>query len=141
MKNLLRYILIPVIALSFFSCKKDNYSEHGTFLTGSLMYNGDSVQVERNQVLFDGDYKLIIPNGQGPFLWKQTSSGAPDSLAITLKGNQSVNLGVIPYYMVRNTQISAADSNVNATFKADKIVTDPGMAKDIERLSLYINKI
>ncbi|MDQ6890746.1 MAG: DUF3823 domain-containing protein [Bacteroidota bacterium] len=168
MKNSLRYILISMVALSFFACKKDNYSEPGTFLTGSLMYKGDSVQVERNQVpyqiyqygfgkvgavngtfeqdgsysqvLYDGNYKLIIPNGQGPFLWNQTSSGAPDSLAITLKGNQSVNLEVTPYYMVRNTKISVAGGVVSATFKAEQIITDPTMAKSIERVSLYINK-
>ncbi|MEO8414261.1 MAG: DUF3823 domain-containing protein [Ginsengibacter sp.] len=167
MKNLFRYILIPVLVISFYSCKKDNYAEPGTFLTGSLMYKGDSVNVERNQVpfqiyqygfgkvgainstfqqdgsysqvLFDGDYKLIIPNGQGPFVYKQTSSGAPDSLAITLKGNQTVNLEVTPYYMVRNTQISGSGGNVTASFKAEQIITDPTMAKDIERVSLYIN--
>lgn len=168
MKNLFRYILISLVTLSVYSCKKDNYSEPGTFLTGSLMYKGDSVQVERNQVpfqiyqygfgkvgaingtfaqdgsysevLFDGDYKLIIPNGQGPFLWKQTPSGAPDSLAISLHGNQTLNLEVTPYYMIRNTQISANGGSVTATFKAEKIVTDSAMAKDIERVSLYINK-
>jgi len=168
MKNLFQYILISFVALSVYSCKKDNYSEPGTFLTGSLMYKGDSVQVERNQVpfqiyqygfgkvgaingtfaqdgsysevLFDGDYKLIIPNGQGPFLWKQTPSGAPDSLAISLHGNQTLNLEVTPYYMIRNAQISANGGSVTATFKAEKIITDSAMAKDIERVSLYINK-
>ena len=170
MKNLFRYILIPVLVISFYSCKKDNYAEPGTYLTGSLMYKGDSINVERNQVpfqiyqygfgkagainstfqqdgsysqvLFNGDYKLIIPNGQGPFIYKQTSSGAPDSLAITLNGDQKLDLEVMPYYMVRNAQFGyrPADSMVTASFKAEKIITDPAMAKDIERVSLYINK-
>ena len=169
MKNLFRYILIPAFILSFYSCKKDNYAAPGTFLTGSLMYKGDSVNVERNQVpyqiyqygfgkvgqignnttfeqngsysqvLYDGDYKLIIPNGQGPFLWKQDASGNPDSLSISLKGNQTVNLEVTPYYMIRNTQISASGGIVTANFKVEKIITD-SLAKDIERVSLYINK-
>lgn len=168
MKNCFRYILILSGIISFTSCKKDNYAPPGTFLTGKLMYKGDSIQVERNQVpyqlyqfgfgkvgpiggsfeqdgsysqvLFDGDYKLIIPNGQGPFISKQTSSGAPDSLAITLKGNQTMNIEVTPYYMVRNAQISGSGGNVTATFKVEKIITDPAMAKDIERVSLYINR-
>lgn len=167
MKNLFRYIVIPVLFLSFYSCKKDNYAEPGTFLTGAIMYKGDSINVERNQVpyqlyqygfgkvgaingtfeengaysqvLFDGDYKLIIPNGQGPFIFKQTSSGAPDSIAISLHGAQTLNLEVMPYYMVRNTQISSSGGTVTATFKAEKIVTDPAIAKDIERVSLYIS--
>lgn len=134
------------------------------------MYKGDSINVERNQVpyqlyqygfgkvgqigsnttfeqngsysqvLYNGDYKLIIPNGQGPFIWKQDASGNPDSLAITLNGNQTVNLDVTPYYMIRNAQISASGGIVTATFKAEKIITDSVMAKDIERVSLYVNK-
>jgi hypothetical protein len=167
MKNCFKYILILTISASFVSCKKDNYAEPGSFLTGKLMYNGDSIQLERNQVpfqlyqygfgkvgpingtfeqngsysalLFDGNYKLIIPNGQGPFLWKQNAVGDPDSLSITLNGSQTVNLEVTPYYMIRNTHISGSGGTVTATFKIDKIITD-SLAKDIERVSLYINK-
>lgn len=169
MKKLCRYIVIPALFLSFYSCKKDNRAAPATFLTGAIMYKGDSINVERNQVpyrlyqygfgkvgqignnttfqqngsysqvLFDGDYKLIIPNGQGPFLWKKDANGNPDSLAISLKGNQTVNLEVTPYYMIRNAQISASGGIVTANFKIDKIITD-SLAKNIERVSLYINK-
>jgi hypothetical protein len=170
MKSFLRYIVFPALFLSLYSCKKDNFAPPGTFLTGAIMYKGDSINVERNQVpyqlyqygfgkvgqigsnttfeqngrysqvLYNGDYKLIIPNGQGPFIWKQDASGNPDSLAITLNGNQTVNLDVTPYYMIRNAQISASGGIVTATFKAEKIITDSVMAKDIERVSLYVNK-
>jgi hypothetical protein len=169
MKELFRYIVIPALLLSFYSCKKDNRSAPSTYLTGAIMYKGDSINVERNQVpyqlyqygfgkvgqignnttfeqngsysqvLYDGVYKLIIPNGQGPFLWKQDVSGNPDSLAISLKGNQTVNLEVTPYYMIRNTQITAAGGIVTANFKIEKIITD-SLAKNIERVSLYINR-
>jgi Protein of unknown function (DUF3823) N-terminal domain/Domain of unknown function (DUF3823_C) len=163
MKNLFRYILISLLIIFIFSCKKDNAKEPGSFLTGHLVYQGDTIQVERNQVpfqiyqygfgktgaingtfeqdgsysavLFDGDYKLIIPTGQGPFV----SSAASDSLSITLKGSQSVDIDVTPYYMIRNAQITASAGNVSATFKAEKIITD-STAKDIERVSLYVNK-
>ena len=85
------------------ACKKDNYKAPSSILKGRLMYKGDSIGVERNQVplqlyqygfgkvgaingnfsqeglysfdLFDGDYKLIIPNGQGPFIWKKLEIG------------------------------------------------------------------
>ncbi|MGN6801870.1 MAG: DUF3823 domain-containing protein [Ginsengibacter sp.] len=169
MKIVLRYIILPSLFFSFYSCKKDNYAPPGTLLTGAIMYKGDSINVERNQVpyqlyqygfgktgqigsnttfeqngsysqlLYDGNYKLIIPNGQGPFIWKQDSSGNPDSLAITLNGNQTVDLEVTPYYMIRNTQISANGGTVTATFKVEKIITDSALAKNIERVSLYIN--
>jgi hypothetical protein len=162
------YILLGVFSASaFLSCKKDNYSPPESRLTGALLYNGDSIGVEYNQVpfqlyqygfgkvgpiqgtfaqnggldalLFNGDYKFIIPNGQGPFLWKQTTSGEPDSLAITMSGDQNVDIEVTPYYMIRDAQISGGSGIVTATFKAEKIILDSN-AKDIERVSLFINK-
>jgi len=72
-------------------------------------------------------------------MWKQTTSGAPDSMAITMSGNQNLDIQVTPYYMIRNPQITGSGTNVTATFKAEKIITDAN-AKDIERVSLYINK-
>ncbi len=162
------YIVSGVLCLSgFLSCKKDNYPPPQSQLTGALLYNGDSIGVEYNQVpfqlyqfgfgkvgpiqgvfaqngglsalLFNGNYKFLIPNGQGPFLWKQTATGDPDSLDITMSGTQNVNIEVTPYYMIRNAQISGSSGNVSASFKVEKIITDAN-AKDIERVTLYINK-
>lgn len=165
-----KYFLIIGFAATIFSCKKDNYSPPNATLNGALLYNNDSIYVEKNAVhfqlyqygfgrvgpvstdetfaqngtysalLFDGDYKLIVPNGDGPFMWPKTAGGAPDSIAITMKGSQSVNLQVTPYYMVRNTQITASGGNVNATFSIEKVVTDPVNAKDVESVTLYINQ-
>lgn len=168
MKIKFRYIiLIAVCASTILSCKKDNYAPPSSTLSGRLVYNGDSIGVERNQVpfeiyqfgfgrvgaiantfaangtysalLFDGDYKLIVPNGQGPFMWKQTVAGTPDSLAITMKGSQTLDLEVTPFYMIRNSQISAGGGMATATCKVEKIITGAN-ARDIERVSLYINK-
>ena len=168
MKIKFRYIvLIAFCASAVLSCKKDNYAPPSSTLSGRLVYNGDSIGVERNQVpfeiyqfgfgrvgaiantfaengtysalLFDGDYKLIIPNGQGPFMWKQTVAGTPDSVAITLKGSQTLDLQVTPFYMIRNPQITTGGGKVSASCKVEKIITDAN-AKDIERVSLFINK-
>jgi hypothetical protein len=136
-------------------------------LTGHLLYNSDTIQVERNQVpfqiyqygfgkvapitttfaqdgsysqvLFNGDYKLLIPNGQGPFMWKRTQAGDADTVNITLKGNQIVDLQVTPYYMIRNASISINGGIATATCKVEKIITDAN-AKDVERVSLYVNR-
>jgi hypothetical protein len=185
MKSLFRYIPLLAMPMVIFSCKKDNVNPPASYLTGHLIYSGDTIRVEEGQVpfqlyqygfgklapigststntssgsgspvgsasttfaqdgsfsavLYDGSYKFLIPNGQGPFMWKQDAAGNPDTLNITLKGNQTVNIEVTPYYMIRNPQISASNGTVTATFKAEKIITDAN-AKDIERVSLYINK-
>ena len=160
------YILLLTFITCLFSCKKDNYAPPASQLSGALMYKGDSIGVEYDRVpfqlyqygfgkvgaidgtfdlngsyhalLFDGDYKFIIPGGQGPFLWKQTASGDPDSLSITMKGNQNLNIEVMPYYMIRNAKISASGTNVTATFKIEQIITGAD-AKDIENVTLFIN--
>jgi hypothetical protein len=161
------YFVVVLALFAGVGCKKDNYSEPSLTLTGHLLYNTDTIYVERNQVPFQiyqygfgkvgpisssfdqsgtlsavlsaGNYKIIVPNGQGPFMWKQTTAGDPDTVNVALKSNQSVNLPVTPYYMIRNASISGAGGKVTATCKLEKIITD-GNAKNIERVSLYINK-
>jgi len=167
MKTISYFSLIVLLVAANACNEKDNFSPPQSQLTGALLYNGDSIYLEHNRVsyqiyqygfgklcpieqtftqsgvlnslLFDGDYKLIVPNGQGPFLWPKTSGGAPDSLTINMSGNQNLDIDVTPYYMIRNTNISASGSTATATFKVEKIVTDAN-AKDIESVTLYINK-
>jgi len=167
MKIKFHYIFLITLSVAVVSCKKDNYTAPASTLQGRLVYKGDSIGVERDQVpfelyqygfgkvgaiassftqngtfsslLFDGDYKLIIPGGQGPFMWKQTASGTPDSLAITLRGSQNLDLEVTPFYMIRTPQITGGGGNVSGAFKVEKIITDVN-ARDIDRVSLYINR-
>jgi uncharacterized protein DUF3823 len=163
----LHIFYITILIATTISCKKDNYDPPGSRLSGHVVYKGEPIEVEYNQVkfelyqygfgktgpiaavfapdgsysmqLFNGDYKFIIPNGQGPFQWKQTSQGAPDSMLITLSGSQELNIEVTPYYMIRNPQMTASGGNVSGTFNIEKIITGTS-AKDIENVSLYINK-
>lgn len=164
----LSYFSLIALMFSLNACsKKDNYDPPQAKVTGAILYKGDSIYLEYNRVpyqfyqygfgklgpieqtftqsgvisslLFNGSYKFIVPNGQGPFLWPKTSGGGPDSLDITVNGSQSLNVEVTPYYMIRGAAITANGGNVMATCKAEKIVTDAN-AKDIESITLYINK-
>lgn len=167
MKITFHYILLIAFCAIIGSCKKDNYDEPSSTLSGRLTYNGDSIGVERNQVplelyqygfgkvgalantfaqngtysalLFNGDYKLIIPNGQGPFMFKQTAAGAPDSIAVSISGSKTLDIEVTPFYMIRNPMLTASGGKVTGTFKVEKIVTDAN-GKDIDRVNLYISK-
>lgn len=167
MKIKLHYISLLACGVSLLSCKKDNYDAPSNTLSGKLVYQGQTFGVEKDQVpfqlyefgfgkvgpigssftqegtysavLFNGTYKLIIPNGQGPFMWKKTAVGNPDSVTISLNGNQVLDLEVTPYYLINDAQVSGSGGKVNATFKVAKIITDVN-AKDIENIRLYINK-
>jgi len=162
-----RYILLFLVCTAA-ACSKDNYKAPASVLKGRLMYKGDSIGVERNQVplqlyqygfgkvgaingnfsqeglysfeLFDGDYKLIIPNGQGPFIWKKLANGDPDSISVSLKGGETLDLEVTPYYMLRGAAFTGGGGKVTSNFSVIKVIADPAVAKDVERVTLYVNK-
>lgn len=166
MKNKFLFYILCVSMCGILSCKKDNYTPPSSQLNGALTYKGDTIRVEYNRVsfqlyqfgfgkvgpiggtfsqngtmnmvLFAGNYKFIIPNGQGPFLWKKTPAGDPDTLNISLAGSKNLNIEVMPYYMIRNAAFSGGGGTVKATCKVEKIITDAN-AKAIERVTLYIN--
>lgn len=166
MKLRINFILLFVLCLIAFSCKKDNYAAPSSSLTGRVVYKGEPIQVEYNRVpfelyqygfgrvgainatiapegtfshlLFDGDYKFIIRPGQGPFVWPETG-GKADSIDIKIAGNTVRDIEVIPYYMIRSPQLSVAAGKVTGTFKIEKIITGTG-AKDIESAALFLNK-
>jgi hypothetical protein len=161
------YLLLLAVILGISSCKKDNYEAPSSTLKGRLLYNQEEIGVQYNQVpvelyqsgfgktgpitgffaqdgsystlLFDGNYKLVIRTDQGPFTYRRTASGAVDSLAVTVSGDQTLDLQVIPYYLVRNAAYTVAASALTATFSVDQIITGAD-AKAIERVNLYINK-
>lgn len=173
MKSTIHFIILFVVAASLASCKKDNYDAPGSLLNGKIVYKGEAIQVEYNQVpyevyqpgfgkvgpigsgsnqastffapegtysmlLFDGDYKIVVRPGQGPFLWKQTA-GKADTVLVALRGNQTLDLEVTPYYMVRTPSMAVSGRVVTGSFKLEKIITDIN-AKDVEKVSLYTNK-
>lgn len=167
MKNI-KFILIFLVASAILaSCEFDNYDEPGSYLKGNIVYNGEAINVSYNDVtfqlwepgwqlnypidvvvdqdgsysalLFDADYKLVIPAAQGPFRTKIDATTGSDTILVTLNGDQTLDIEVEPYYMIRNAQFSVSGRNVTASFKAEKIITDAD-ARDIERVNLYVNK-
>ncbi|MBD2703557.1 DUF3823 domain-containing protein [Spirosoma sp. BT702] len=93
-----------------------------------------------SSLLFDGEYKLIVPNGQGPFLWKRTASNTPDSLNVTVQGSQKLDIEVMPYYMLRNPKMSLSGRKVSGSVSLEKVITDATNGKAVERVSLYVNR-
>jgi hypothetical protein len=166
MKKITNYILLITVISCFASCAKDNYDAPNATLKGRIVYNGQPINVEYNQVrfqlwesgyanvkpidvsiaqdggysavLFNNTYKLTFPGGQGPFMTKQ-SGAAKDTIVVNLSGNQELDIEVLPYYMVRDAQFTAGGGNITSTFKLEKIINDAN-AKDIDRVTLYINK-
>lgn len=167
MKAIAKYIVVLLFCASVVSCKKDNYDPPSSLLSGRIVYKGEAINVEHDRVpfemyeygfgkvgpingaitqdgkfshmLFDGDYKFVVRPGQGPFMWPQ-SGGKADSIGITVKGSMNMDIEVNPYYMIRTPQIAKGGTGITASFKAEKIITDAANAKNIENVSLFINK-
>jgi hypothetical protein len=161
------YIIMLLATVIFASCKKDNYDAPESDFTGRLVYKGEAIGVQYGNVnfelwqpgfgksgainvnvtqegtfgakLFDGNYKLVFTANQGPFLWPKNAAGRQDTIAVQLNGSKTMDLEVRPYYMIRSAAVAAASGKVNASCKLEKIITDAN-AKDVERVSLYINK-
>jgi len=167
MKFKIHYIILLAFAFGVQSCKKDNYEAPASTLNGRISYNGEEIGLEYNQVplelyqpgfgksgaiattfaqdgtysslLFDGQYKLIIPNGQGPFRWQENTSGGRDTLNVTVQGNQTLDLEATPYFMIHNAAYTVSGTTLSATCRLDQIITDAN-AKTVESVTLFINK-
>lgn len=161
------YILFILIAVMIYSCKKDNYDAPEVDFTGRIVYKGEAINVQYDNVnfelwqpgfgkngairvaiaqdgkfsakLFDGDYKLVFSGNQGPFLWPKNAQGAQDTINVELRGSKIMDLEVVPFYMIRNAIFNYSASTVNASCSLEKIINDTN-AKDIDRVVLYINK-
>jgi hypothetical protein len=149
------------------SCKKDNYDSPSVTLQGRITYQGDAINVSSKDVtfelwepgwgkngaitvninedgsysalLFNGNYKLVIPPSQGPFRSVLNNETNSDTVRLQLNGNRTMDIEVMPYYMVRTPQFALAGTTVGATCKLEKIITDAN-AKDIENVFLYLNQ-
>jgi len=160
-------IALGIISGFLASCGYDNFDEPTSKLEGKLVYKGEAINVSYNDVtfqlwepgwqkkgeinvsvnqdgtygamLFDANYKLVIPKNQGPFISLTNSETKSDTILVNLKGSKVMDIEVMPYYMIRTPQFTVSGREVTGTFKAEKIITDAN-AKNIERVNLYVNK-
>lgn len=162
-----KYLFLLLMGGLVTSCKLDNYEPPASELSGRIVYKGEPIGVEYNNVtfelwepgwgkkgpitvnvdqdgsyaatLFDGDYKLIIPSYQGPFKSIRNAETQSDTVQILLRGSRTMDLEVLPYYMIRNATFTSGEKKVSAQFSIEKIITDAS-AKNIEEVALYISK-
>lgn len=165
----IRYNYLVLLMLSFIlaSCEYDNYEAPKAMLQGRIVYNGEPINVAVNEVnfelwepgwqlripisvtvaqdgsysasLFDASYKLIFRPNQGPFRMVTNTATNSDTILVDVSGTTMLDIEVEPYYMIRNPQITLSGNIVNATASLEQIITGEG-ARNIERVSLYVNK-
>ncbi|PKK36865.1 hypothetical protein BWI96_08160 [Siphonobacter sp. SORGH_AS_0500] len=154
MKKLILGSLLALVGLA--GCVKDNFDAPQSNLTGQVVYNNLPVGVRSNGVqlelwqhgyaaftkvpvyvdqdgsfsatLFDGDYKLVLLRGNGP--WVANS----DTIQVNLRGNMSVNVPVTPYYTVGSATYTKNGNTITATTKINQVVA----SQAIERVTFYL---
>ena len=155
------------IAASLVSCSYDNYDEPNFQLDGRIVYQGEPIGVSYNDVyielweqgwqrlgnigvaidqdgsysslLFKGEYKMIIPNNQGPFMKIINDQTGNDTIPVSLTGSQTLDIEVMPYFMIRNVTINGGSDKVSATFDLERIIKGDE-SREVEEVSLYVSK-
>ena len=168
MKIRFQYIYTIAMVVLISACEKDNFSGPKSILSGQIVYKGEPIGVEHDQVrlqlwqpgfgklaaidaqiaqdgsysamLFNGSYKMVFPKGRGPFRTLVKDAAAKDTVFVNLAGSQKLNLEVLPYYMIRTPKFTGGENKVSVSLRLEKIITDTTIAKSIERVSLFINK-
>jgi len=155
-----RFIISSLVmaGLLFAGCKKDNYDRPTSTLTGRVVYNKEPLGLRSNGVqlelwqhgyelftkipvyvspdgtfsasLFDGTYKLVLRQGNGP--WKDNA----DSLDVTVRGTTNVDVSVQPYFIVKNATFTKNATDVSAVVTIEAVNT----SLPLESVSLYIGK-
>lgn len=150
-------MIVIVLMLATAGCKEDNYAKPTSKLTGRVIYGDVPVGVRSNGVelelwqpgyaldqkipvyvnqdgtfsalLSDGDYKLTLLRGNGP--WEDDT----DTVAVTLRGATSVDVAVTPYYTIDEESFSVSGSSVSATFHLNRITA----TRAVEKVFLFVS--
>ena len=162
-----KFILLMALAFGVVSCGYDNYEAPESMLQGRIVYNGEPINVATNEVsmelwepgwqlsnridvavaqdgsysaaLFNATYKLVFRDNQGPFRMNMNAETGSDTIVVNLNGDLIRDIEVLPYYMIRNPNITKSGNTITGTANVEKIITDAN-ARDVERVSIYLNK-
>lgn len=147
-----------VLLLVFSSCDYDNYDPPKSQFTGRLVFEGDPVGVRQglnvlrlyelgwenfepiglnvkqdgtfSAQLFDGNYQLVLINGNGPWV------NQPDTIDIQVKGIHELNVKVEPFFMIRNENFELTETSLKASFNVQQIAED----RALQFVSLFIGE-
>lgn len=137
-------------------CEKDNYEPPASTLTGRVVYQGEPMGVRSNGVqlelwqpgyqqfekipvfvaqdgsfsasLFDGDYKLVLLRGNGP--WEENT----DTIDVQVSGATTVDVPVEPYYVIGDAGFSQSGGTVTANFR----ILEASASRPLESVTLFI---
>lgn len=152
------FIGIVAILILFAGCEKDNYEAPKSMFTGRIVYDGQTLGVRSNGVqlelwqhgfqlfnkipvyiaqdgtfsaeVFDGDYKLALVRGNGPWADKV------DSIDVKVNGATVLDVPVDPYFIIKNEAFQNNSTTVTVTFTLQQI----NATRSLEAVKLYVGQ-
>ncbi|HLW21329.1 MAG TPA: DUF3823 domain-containing protein [Cyclobacteriaceae bacterium] len=139
-------------------CDYDNFDPPKSLLEGRVVYQGEplglrseGVQLELWQpgyelfqkiplhvdqdgtfsaALFDGDYKLTLIRGNGPWL------DVTDSIDVQVRGGETLDVEVDPYYTLTTPQFTRNGGSLTANFEVNSV----NPVRDVEMVAVYVGR-
>jgi hypothetical protein len=154
MKHMILSSLISIALIT--GCKKDNFEKPAARLSGRVVYNKEPLGLRSNGVqleiwqrgyqlyskvalhvaqdgsfsasLFDGNYKLVLIPGNGP--WVSNT----DTIDVAVNGSTTIDVNVQPYFIVKNATATKSGTDLNATVSLEQVDT----RQQLEAVYLYV---
>ena len=144
----------------FAGCEKDNYDPPSSQLEGRVVYNGEPIGLMNGQVelelwqpnsgyelftkipvmvdqdgsysavLFDGNYKLVLRRGDGP--WLENT----DSIDVQVSGHTVLDVEVMPYYTIEAQEYTRSGNLIRGYFDVAKVAGD----RELEDITMYFGR-
>ncbi len=151
--------ILGLAALLLASCDKDNFDPPKSELTGKVVFNNQAIGLRQTDeavqmqlwqdgyalyepisvylsqdgtfsaLLFNGTYKLVTRDGNGPWVNDR------DTVIVKVSGKTTVEYPVKPYFMLSNEDFKINGNTLTASFSVNEITA----GKKIERITLYVH--
>ena len=158
MKKIMKATVLLAGAWLMQGCGLDNYDEPEAQFSGRVTYQGEPLQLRHGSIKFDleqdsyelgdkievaiaqegtfaarifpGDYRFVPRPGNGP----RTDDCQP--VEFTIKGGKQLDFEVVPYYLLRNSNITLSGNTLNGVCSVKSIAG----GKAIEAMTLFVGK-
>ena len=156
MKKILFSIICGTLFLA--GCKKDDAAPPSSLITGKIVYNKLPLSVRSTGVelelwqygystrikipiyvnqdgsyeakVFDGNYKLTMLRGNGP--WAEKT----DSIDVALKGSTVIDITVDPYFVISSSTFAKSGNAIAGTVSLQRVNT----TRNLESVTLYVGQ-
>ena len=158
MKKIMKATVLLAGAWLMQGCGLDNYDEPEAQFSGRVTYQGEPLQLRHGSTKFDleqdsyelgdkievaiaqegtfaarifpGEYRFVPRPGNGPW----TDDCQP--VEFTIKGGKQLDFEVVPYYLLRNSNITLSGNTLNGVCSVKSIAG----GKAIEAMTLFVGK-